>query len=116
MQLALDFGEGGFRASGGAIVPDKSHWFLIDFKWQQGNWRYVTDIEAPAQLRVRDCDGNVAALERLSVSDARRTLGVKLALDGNNQAQFQRIFDAAKTSQERASRASPTETRLGVDD
>jgi hypothetical protein len=60
----------------------------------------VTETEAPAQLRVRGCDGNVAALERLSVSDARRTLGVKLAPDGNDQAQFQKLLDSAKTWQE----------------
>jgi hypothetical protein len=60
----------------------------------------VTEIEAPAQLRVRGCDGNVTALERLSVSDARRTLGVKLAPDGNDQSQFQKPLDSAKTWQE----------------
>jgi hypothetical protein len=76
MHQALDLWEGRIRATGGAIVPEKSHWYLIDFKWQQGNWRYVTEIEVPAQLCVRDYDGNVAALERLSVFDARRTLGV----------------------------------------
>jgi hypothetical protein len=25
-------------------VPEKSFWFLINFKWAQGNWRY-TSIE-----------------------------------------------------------------------
>jgi hypothetical protein len=54
----------------------------------------------PAQLCVRDCDGNVAALERLSVSDARRTLGVKLAPGGNDQAQFHKLLDAANTWKE----------------
>jgi hypothetical protein len=112
MQQALDLLEGNIRATGGATVPEKSRCYLIDLKW-----RYVTKIEAPAQLRVRDCDGNVAALERSSVSDARRTLGIKLPPDGNNQAQFQKLLDAAKTSQEqiRGGRASPTESRLGVD-
>jgi hypothetical protein len=97
MQQALDLWEGHIRATGGAIVPEKSHWYLIDFKWQQGNWRYVTEIEVPAQLCVRDCDGNIAALERLSVSDARRTLGVKLAPDGNDQTQFHKLLDTANT-------------------
>jgi hypothetical protein len=60
MQQALDLWEGGIRATGGANVPEKSHWYLIDLKWQQGNWRDVTEIEAPAHLIVRDCDGNVA--------------------------------------------------------
>jgi hypothetical protein len=30
MQQALDLQEGGIRATGGAIVPEKSHWYLID--------------------------------------------------------------------------------------
>jgi hypothetical protein len=60
----------------------------------------VTETEAPAQLSVRDCDGNVAALERLSVSEARRTLVVELAPDGNDQAHFQKLLDAAKTWKE----------------
>jgi hypothetical protein len=97
MQQALDLWEGGIRAIGGAIVPEKSYWDLIDFKWQQGNWLFMTEIEASAQLRVRDCDGNVAALGRSSVSDARRTLGVKLGPDGNDQAQFQKLLGSAKT-------------------
>jgi hypothetical protein len=60
----------------------------------------VTEIEVPAQLCVRDCDGNIAALERLSVSDARRTLGIKLASDGNDQAQFHKLLDVANTWKE----------------
>jgi hypothetical protein len=42
MQQALDLWEGDIRATGWAIVPENSHWYIIDFKCQQGNWRYVT--------------------------------------------------------------------------
>jgi hypothetical protein len=73
---------------------------LNDFKWHQGDWKYVTEADAPAQLRVRDCNGNVAALERLSVSEARKTLGVKLAPDGNEQEQFKKLLAVAKTWKE----------------
>jgi hypothetical protein len=54
-------------------VSRKSHWYLIDFKWRQGNWRYVTELKRRHNSG-SDCNGNVAALERLSASDARRTL------------------------------------------
>jgi hypothetical protein len=75
MPQALDLGDSGIRATGGAIVPRKSYWYLIDLTWQQGNWKDVTEAEAPAQLSIHDCDGNVAVLEQLLVSDARRTTG-----------------------------------------
>ena len=59
----------------------------------------MREAEAPTQLSVRHCDGNVAVLKRLSVSNARRTgtLGVSLAPDGYDQAQFQKLLEAAHT-------------------
>ena len=34
MQSVVDTWEGGLRASGGALVPDKSYWYLIHFTFQ----------------------------------------------------------------------------------
>ena len=42
MQEALTAWEGGIRATGGAIEPEKSHWYLSDFVWQHRTWRYAT--------------------------------------------------------------------------
>ena len=41
MQAVLECWEGGIRATGGAIMPAKSHWYLIDFAWKMvpGNMR-----------------------------------------------------------------------------
>ena len=36
MQGSLTAWEGGLSAAGGAIVPEKSHWYLIDFVWTDG--------------------------------------------------------------------------------
>lgn len=41
MQDAIDLWEGGIRATGGAIVPPKSHWYLIEYVWKEGRWRYA---------------------------------------------------------------------------
>jgi hypothetical protein len=38
MQRALDTWEGALRAMGGAIVPEKSFWYLIGFQWIEGAW------------------------------------------------------------------------------
>jgi hypothetical protein len=71
MQRALDTWEGAIRATGGAIIPPKSFWYLIGFRWVEGRWFYKDEIDAPAVLTVRDCDGNVVELERLPPHVAR---------------------------------------------
>ena len=80
MQRAINTWEGCIRATGGAIVPEKSFWYLVGFKWTEGCWSYKDELEAPAVLSVRDSDGNVMELERLPPHIAHRTLGVRLAL------------------------------------
>jgi hypothetical protein len=65
MQCALNTWEGAIHATGGAILPPKSFWYLIGFKWHEGNWSYKDDKDAPAILSVRDCNVNIMELERL---------------------------------------------------
>ena len=90
MQASLNMWEGGLRASGGALVPEKSHWYLIKFLWNtDGQFRYANNSEEPASLSVRAPNGIVQELERLDPKEARRTLGVRLALDGNNNAELE---------------------------
>ena len=88
MQHTMNLWEGGVRATGGALVPEKSFWYLVDFKWCQGNWSYATAEDCPASLTLRDATGHLCILERLSPSEVRRTLGVRLALDGNSNAEL----------------------------
>jgi hypothetical protein len=48
MQRALNTWEGALRATGGAIVPSKSFWYLIGFQWAEGTWQYKDEHAAPA--------------------------------------------------------------------
>jgi hypothetical protein len=57
LQKSLDLWEGGIRATGSAIEPDKSFWYLIDFVWHQGKWTYATIDDCPAELTVLDLKG-----------------------------------------------------------
>jgi len=91
MQSSIDAWEGGIRATGGAIVPHKSFWVLVDFKWKAGRWRYATIKETPATLSVLDLDGRRQTLRRLRVDEAERTLGVYIAPDGNMTEQARRL-------------------------
>ena len=96
LQQSLDLWEGGIRATGGAIEPDKSFWYLIDFVWTKGTWRYATEDDCPAQLTVLDLNGIRKTLKRLHPSQAERTLGVRLAPDGSWQAEFEYLLAQGK--------------------
>ena len=51
--------------------------------------QYANNSEEPASLSVRAPNGIVQELERLDPKEARRTLDVRLALDGNNIAELE---------------------------
>jgi ribonuclease HI len=89
MQDVIDHWEGGLRATGGAIVPKKSYWYLIDWIYDRGNWRYATQADIPGDLTIRDtCGTKRVTLKRYDPDIAKETLGVFLAMDGNNKEQI----------------------------
>lgn len=53
-QEAMDRWEGGLRASGGALVPNKSFWYLIDFQWSEDKWQYWDEDEMPGGIQIWD--------------------------------------------------------------
>jgi hypothetical protein len=57
MQRSVDRWEGGLRATGGALVPAKSHWYLIDFVWTGKLWQYRTCDKMPGKLSILDTTG-----------------------------------------------------------
>jgi hypothetical protein len=83
MQEAVDHWEGGLRASGGALVPSKSHWYLVDFKWLNDSWRYCSIEDNPGELSMLDHTGARATFDWVEVSEARKSLGIMIA--GNCQ-------------------------------
>jgi hypothetical protein len=96
MQQAIDTWEGGLRASGGALVPSKSYWFLIHFVFERNTWRYARLEECPGSLTIREPTGTSRVdLDRLDVNEAKETLGVFIAMDGNHKAQTQALIDKA---------------------
>jgi hypothetical protein len=93
MQEVVDTWEGGLRASGGALVPDKSYWYLIHFTFTNNQWRYSSIEDTPAHLSIRDVSGhNRVELDRLEVNEARETLGVFIAMDGSQEEQMEALL------------------------
>ena len=101
LQKALDIWEGTLHATGGAIGPPKTKWWAISFAWDAGDWSYATIEDSPATLSVRDPHGVQTQLERLPAHQAIRMLGVRLAPDGNNDAEVAYLRSKAKDWAER---------------
>ena len=81
-QQSLNLWEGGLRTTGGALVPSKSDWTLVDFEVKEGEWQY-TQCNQAEKLSVRDAQGDRYNLKQLSTSTGRLTLGVYISGDGN---------------------------------
>jgi hypothetical protein len=96
LQKAADTWEGGIRATGGAIGPEKSHFYLLDFVWKDGNFHYASSAEAPASVSVLDKDGNRKPLQRIEPHHAQKTLGVYLAPSGNEEDQFKALLEKSQ--------------------
>ena len=96
MQQVVDTWEGGLRASGGTLVPSKSYWFLIHFIFDRNKWRYARLNECPGNVTIRDIIGHDRVeLEQLDVHNAKETLGVFIAMDGNQREQTKSLRSKA---------------------
>jgi hypothetical protein len=94
MQAVMDTWEGGIRATGGALEPSKSHWYLIDFKWipQRLQWSYRQKHELPGTLFVRNPNGDRELLDRVEINEGRVTLGINITPDGSQDGEAQYLM------------------------
>jgi hypothetical protein len=94
-QDVVDTWEQCLRTTCGAVVPEKSFWYLISFRWIGSQWRYESVAEAPATIFVNDINGQRKPLKCIEPYQLETTLGVSLAPDGNTNGQFDKLFTAA---------------------
>jgi len=93
MQWSLSFlWYGSLQATGRDIVPKKSFWYLIDYKWLISKCHYQTLADMPGNIYVTDGCGKQRMLTQLELWDAKCMLGIHLALDGNNEAEVQYLW------------------------
>jgi len=71
MQAALNVWNSSLSATGGALVPEKSFWYLIDFKWSSSCWSYMPKQTTMEPLLMNNHLGNCLQLLRLHTSEAR---------------------------------------------
>ncbi|CAJ1966523.1 unnamed protein product [Cylindrotheca closterium] len=100
VQAAATLWSGGIRATGGAINPEKSFWWLIDFEWDacNGQWRFRRKCSAAPEfdLKIPGLYGDIEPLCCLEPDDSERTLGVMLSPLENHKAQEAQLVSKAK--------------------
>ena len=90
MQRMINHWQGGLFATGGLLVPSKSYWYLVDFKWNEakGTWQYKKNNDNPGTLVLHTPDGP-ERLKRVETNIANETLGIWIAADGNHKKQVE---------------------------
>jgi len=54
MEAVLDLWNQGLSTTGCALVPEKSFWYSIGFKWKSRKWQYDKNVGANDQLMMTD--------------------------------------------------------------
>jgi len=96
MQESVATWEALLSATGGALVPEKCFWYQVRFEFQGSKWTYATK-KGTIPLQVRNAEGKLVTIPQLEVTEARRTLGVRVAPDGNNKAELEHLMQTAST-------------------
>jgi len=95
MQQSVDKWERLLRATGGALVPTKCFWYLINFRFNNNKWIYAMIPQLPGELAITDETNHRVIIPRLETNEARRTLGVRIAPDGNWETELQYLMSVA---------------------
>jgi hypothetical protein len=94
-QQCVDWWVSLLAATGGGLRVDKSFWVFLDFHFSNGGWQYRSAQQLPGQLFATHFDGQRMCLRRLEPSQGEVTLGVSIAMDGNNRDEKEYLLDKA---------------------
>ena len=90
-QSVIDWGKL-VQATGGALKQKKCWWYLLSFKFVMGIPRYKSVSELPSTpLVIPQVDGSTVPIKLKEPSEATKTLGVKVAPDGNPLAHLEHM-------------------------
>ena len=76
-QRMLHTWEGLLEATGGALAPHKSYWYLVDVVYCNGAWQYKTKDETPGEMFLWN-GGDHYFINRLDVWHAKEVLGIQV--------------------------------------
>jgi hypothetical protein len=94
-QRCVDWWVSLLEATSGGLRVDKSFWVFIDFEFRNASWKYQSAQQLPGQLWATHYDGQRMCLQRMEPSQGEVTLGVSIAMDGNNRDETNYLSDKA---------------------
>ncbi len=78
-QQALNMWEGLLIATGGALAPEKSYWYLLEVIWKNGRWTFATPTDSPGDLYLHQGQHQIP---RRLPHQAAEALGIQARPDG----------------------------------
>ena len=97
------------EVNGAAIAPDKCWWYLVDFVWHGGKWKY-RNAGNGKKVKVRDKVNQIRELKYLPYFEAKEMVGVHLAPNGNEKEQLD-VLKAKASTWSRQMRCSPLDAQ-----
>ncbi len=94
MQHAISLWEDVMNATGQAMEPSKSWWYLVDYSWKDGIWSFA-DGSMDKSLIAHDTDGTAVPLTRLKHDAATKMLGVYLSPHGDMKKELEYLREKA---------------------
>ena len=91
-QKSVHIWRQGVMQTGGALRPEKCKWFLINFEWKNGKWKYCTSRANRANIYLHNSNGEKCIIDRLDVTMGLKGLGVHIAPDGNHRDQLEALI------------------------
>jgi hypothetical protein len=70
MQTLLKFWDGGIIATGGLLEASKTFWYMIDFTWETGDWKYKNTYTENTQLHMKSSHGEQVTIEKVNVENS----------------------------------------------
>ena len=69
---------------GGCLAPDKIAWYLVDYKWRRGKWKYTNPVQDKF-LEATNKTTEIVPLQCLKANESMFMLGMYLESDGNQK-------------------------------
>lgn len=91
MQQAVDVWETSIRIKGGAIHPEKCHWYVLDFQWSGSDYQLSTTTDIPSNLTVKDSNDTRQTIKRIirnKYDESEVTLGIHCKPNSNMEHQI----------------------------
>jgi len=83
-QKAVHIWRQGVIQTGGALRPEKCKWYLINFKWRNGKYKYCDVSDDPAKIFLKNTNGEKCEIDRLDTKCGLKGLRVHISPEGNH--------------------------------